>query len=171
MYIPKFTIETYYKYYLFIILNKKTNKIGDINFITELIGTSKKTAYQFVLECINLKIFRKENLIYYIDMQELYQDKLLDLKNVSCLYRLYKNDTIVYVGKTKDAYSRIKSHKTDKDFDSFDFCCLDSESDRNIYEIYYIAHLKPLYNKESKHIDIPTIFLDDLKFSQLIFIK
>ena len=84
--------------------------------------------------------------------------------NVSGVYRLYKNDRIVYVGKSINIKSRVKDHKRDKDFDSFDFSIMNNESNKNLYEIYYIDKYKPIYNKECIENSISDVELEDLVF-------
>ena len=88
--------------------------------------------------------------------------------NVSGIYRLYKNDEIVYIGKSVDIKVRMITHRKEKDVDYFDFTILNNESDKNIYELYYIDKYKPLYNKDCMENDTSTIELKDLTFSNKI---
>lgn len=67
----------------------------------------------------------------------------------------------------KDFNERYGKNK--KDYDSYDYCCLDSNSDKNLYEVYYICKYKPLYNKESKSTDKLSVKLKDLEFSDITF--
>lgn len=87
---------------------------------------------------------------------------------VSGIYRLYKNNTIVYIGKSKCIKSRLKSHIKEKDVDSFDFTISNNESDKNLYELYYIDKYKPLYNKDCIEDSNTVIILEDLVFSNII---
>lgn len=92
------------------------------------------------------------------------------IDNVSGVYRLYKNDRIVYVGKSINIKNRVKDHRRDKDFDSFDFSIINNESNKNIYEIYYIDKHKPIYNKECIENSISDIELEDLIFIEKIYL-
>ena len=82
--------------------------------------------------------------------------KPLEIQNISDnfvkgIYFLIKNDSIVYVGQSKDScISRISDHYRDmkKDFDSFRIMPLlgDSDSQINFKERNYIKSIKPIYN-------------------------
>jgi len=88
--------------------------------------------------------------------------------NISGIYRLYKNKEIVYIGKSKCIKTRVSAHTKEKDTDSFDFTILSNESDKNIYELYYIDKHKPLYNNDCVEDSTTTITLEDLIFSNII---
>jgi len=88
--------------------------------------------------------------------------------NISGIYRLYKNNKIIYIGKSVDIKKRLYTHNKEKDMDEFDFTILDNESDKNIYELYYIDKYKPLYNKDCLEESISSIKLEELVFSNKI---
>jgi predicted GIY-YIG superfamily endonuclease len=79
------------------------------------------------------------------------------------LYRLYCKDSIVYIGKTNNLRDRISQHKKDKDFDSYDYY-IGNKSDVNIYELYYIDKIKPIYNKDCNVKSKSNLRLKELEF-------
>ena len=90
------------------------------------------------------------------------------INNMSGIYRLYKNDKIIYIGKSVCIKSRLTQHKKDKDIDYFDFTILNNESNKNIYEVYYIDKYKPIYNKDCVEDSKSDIGLEELIFSNKI---
>ena len=68
--------------------------------------------------------------------------------NCNGVYLLYKNDTIIYVGKSKNMKNRIREHKNDKDFDSVKCIQFKDEGLINLYEPYLIQKYRPKYNKD-----------------------
>lgn len=90
------------------------------------------------------------------------------INNLSGIYKLYKNNEIVYVGKSKNIKTRIVHHLKEKDIDEFDFTLMNNPSDKNLYELYYIDKYKPLYNRDCIESSISNIELKDLIFSNKI---
>lgn len=69
--------------------------------------------------------------------------------NSPCVYRLFKGETLVYVGQTKCLASRIGKHTEDKDFDSFDvYSHIENEAVRLNVERRLIESANPKYNKQ-----------------------
>jgi hypothetical protein len=68
--------------------------------------------------------------------------------NTPCIYMLYKNDKIVYIGQTKCLAKRIADHlQSDKDFDSFAVhSFITDEYVRLKKEEILIRKYKPAYN-------------------------
>ena len=63
-----------------------------------------------------------------------------------CVYILYNEDVIVYVGQTINIYNRLISHKRDKVFDRVRY--LHCREDRKLYwEKVLIDRYQPIYNK------------------------
>lgn len=116
-----------------------------------------------------IKRFHKQNKlnIYFLFTDEFLKFLNIPLNlnqyNYNFIYRLYKNDTIVYVGKTNNIFSRINNHKKDKDFDTYDYAIL-SDSEAHFYETYYINKHKPILNKDCKGISEFNIKLKELEF-------
>lgn len=67
-------------------------------------------------------------------------------KKSSCIYRLFYNGVVVYVGQTINIRARIINHIPYKNFDFFDFEFCE-KSDANELEAESIARHKPIHNK------------------------
>lgn len=72
------------------------------------------------------------------------------------VYFLYDQDKIVYIGRTKNLESRIKSHKLkgEIDFDRHDFFELSNLKDANDLEYSMINTHLPKHNKKTKKENI-----------------
>ena len=66
-----------------------------------------------------------------------------------CVYFLFRDNVLVYVGKTQNIYLRIGQHITEgqKKFDSFEYFITE---DADALEAVLIQILKPIYNKLGK---------------------
>lgn len=67
-----------------------------------------------------------------------------------CVYFLYKNNRVVYVGQSTAGLSRLQDHRTRKghikDFDAYSYiACTKEELDE--LEAFHIRRLQPKYNK------------------------
>ena len=72
--------------------------------------------------------------------------KLQRNMNRPAIYALFKDEKIVYIGQSINAYSRIGNHNKDKDFDYFRIMpCLKRRM--NNWEHILIQRYKPRYNK------------------------
>ena len=70
----------------------------------------------------------------------------LDVLDVACVYLLFREYKVVYVGQSRNFYSRIQSHKKTKDFTHFR--CLRCHPQRlDYWEGKLIFEYKPEYNK------------------------
>jgi predicted GIY-YIG superfamily endonuclease len=70
-----------------------------------------------------------------------------DFFDTPCVYRLYLNNSLVYIGQTNDLLRRISQHKKDKIFDSFDVYCHEiNDALRLNTEERLIKKHKPKYN-------------------------
>lgn len=77
-----------------------------------------------------------------------YLDKL-QKKHSCCIYFLYKQKELVYIGKTGNVFSRICGHiDVKKKFDNVKIMYVKSYSDMHIIEPYLICKHKPKLNKE-----------------------
>lgn len=101
------------------------------------------------------------------------------MSNTHTLYRIYYDDTIVYVGRTNQPLStRIRGHlftkpmhrtlKIDR-ISKIEYAEFESEADMNLYEIYYINLLKPALNCDDKVKDELTVKLPEVKWSEAHF--
>jgi len=77
-------------------------------------------------------------------------DKIIENKcgysQLCGIYFLIKDNSVVYVGQSKNMVERIHAHARDKDFDSYYFLEVDS-NELNNFEAMYITLYQPEYNK------------------------
>lgn len=101
--------------------------------------------------------------------------------NKHIVYRIYYGDQIVYVGRTNQPLqTRIRGHLFAKPMhrilnidliSKVEFHEFDSEADMNLYEIYYILLLHPIFNVDDKTKDYPTVRLPEVEFATATFKK
>lgn len=98
------------------------------------------------------------------------------ITNGSCIYKLYNNGTIVYIGQSSsNAYCRIGNHLEDKVFDSYEIINCDI-SLLNETEADFILSIKPQYNSTipgnnkwiSKNVAKNNLKLNKHKFNKLL---
>ena len=81
-----------------------------------------------------------------------------------------KLNEVIYVGKSKNFKSRLNQHYKSKKWIDEVFEIEIGEcstlSDMNIYEVYYIAKYKPIYNKDCKEDDDITLKIEPLEFKK-----
>lgn len=70
------------------------------------------------------------------------------------VYRLKKDEDIIYVGKTINLHVRILNHKKDKDFDTVEIISVNTELEQSLLEMYFIKKYNPVLNKEFMRDDI-----------------
>lgn len=97
--------------------------------------------------------------------------KIIDTNNYN--QRVYRfiddNNDIIYVGKTKDMFQRMSSHRNLGDdniycsIERIEYVEFDNYERLSIAEFYFIAKYKPKYNKIGKH----SYFMDDIKLDNL----
>jgi len=74
------------------------------------------------------------------------KDLYLNQLHRNCVYILYDDDAIVYVGQSKNVYNRINQHIRDKEFDRVRY--LYCREDRKLYcEKVLTTRYQPKYNK------------------------
>lgn len=61
------------------------------------------------------------------------------------VYLLWRGDTVVYVGRTMNLFSRTTGHQMDKEFDRIQFVKMPRDR-QDIYEMELIKNLRPKYN-------------------------
>ena len=64
-----------------------------------------------------------------------------------CIYFLFKEGKIVYIGQTEYGLKRILAHIPEKDFDTIKIIKC-KKKDLNEKEIIYISKYQPIYNKQ-----------------------
>ena len=74
------------------------------------------------------------------------KDFYIDQLHRDCVYILYDDDEIVYVGQSKNVYNRLNQHIKDKEFDRVRY--LHCRKDRKLYwEKVLTTRYQPKYNK------------------------
>ena len=92
------------------------------------------------------------------------------------IYKIYYDDEVVYIGRTKRPLAqRIREHLT-KGLDSIninpqyvtkiEYAECKSEADMMVYEVYYINTFHPSLNTDALSIDELTITLPELSFTE-----
>lgn len=84
------------------------------------------------------------------------------------IYLFYNEKTLLYVGKSINIYSRFNSHKSSQKWFSevthIHIATCQNKIDMDIYELYYINKLNPLYNIASVNDSPPTFKITELEF-------
>lgn len=92
------------------------------------------------------------------------------------IYKLLdKNENLLYIGKTKDINIRTRQHilgarkiEWKSNIEKIMYADCHNETDMNIYEVYYINKLSPMYNRSENYNKEPSIILPDLTFKEYI---
>lgn len=86
--------------------------------------------------------------------KEVNLDELPEIKakDIRCLYFLYKDKELVYIGKSINLFGRIGNHLIQKNkvFDSFRYLEVTDIIDLEELEKIYIKKYKPIYNIQIK---------------------
>jgi hypothetical protein len=92
------------------------------------------------------------------------------------LYKIYYDDNLVYIGRTKQRLQdRIRGHLFKKPMhkaidinyvSKIEYAELKTEADMFLYEIYLINKYKPIFNCDDKAKDELTVTLPSIKFEQ-----
>lgn len=112
--------------------------------------TKPKNGFAYITNDVLEKITEINNFISDFDFK---QRKEIDRTRVG-VYFLFKADIVVYVGKSTDIITRVKSHKYSfrqneaKDWDSFSYIET-SKEDMDLWERLLINKFNPLYNMDS----------------------
>ena len=104
-----------------------------LGFDTNLTKDTFDTFEEFFKSSINKLEFLKLKSNWYKIDNIICAKKFKDLDNVkiSGIYKLYKNNKIIYIGNSKDIRTRILTHNHKGNFDAFDFAILNNESLEN----------------------------------------
>lgn len=75
------------------------------------------------------------------------------------VYRLYRKDTVIYVGSSHNILLRLLQHQSKGriPFDSFDFTQVEDEDERLLTEIKFIHHHAPEFNTRELPYRLPEI--------------
>jgi excinuclease UvrABC nuclease subunit len=86
------------------------------------------------------------------------------------VYKIYNNDDLIYIGKTNNFYTRIKTHLAQQPWkDKITHIAIakcKTKVDMDLYEKYYINKLNPKYNKAIVYNEIPTFAVEELNFEK-----
>lgn len=100
---------------------------------------------------------------------EYFIQEQLDLIHKCGVYALFnEKDELIYIGKsTRNLGSRLASSVRERAAAKYSYAVTSSVSDANVYEMYYIATLKPPLNRDSVTDDLPSVILPDLNFTKI----
>lgn len=73
--------------------------------------------------------------------------KNVDELNSFCVYALWKDNEIVYIGQSTQLKFRINAHTKTKSFDEYSYFECESEAEMKAIESSLIIELQPKYNK------------------------
>jgi len=86
------------------------------------------------------------------------------------IYSIYNNDTLIYIGKTINFYTRLKTHMAQQpwrnEITHISIAKCKTKVDMDLYEKYYINKLNPKYNKAIVYNEIPTFAVEELNFKK-----
>lgn len=89
-----------------------------------------------------------------------FEEDMLAVEYKSGVYFLYdKHKNLMYVGKSINLGRRVLGSISERQAVHYEYAVIDSKSDMNVYESYYISLLKPVKNVEGKQEDKLTIEL------------
>lgn len=87
------------------------------------------------------------------------------------IYIIYSSNDLIYIGKTKNFYKRIKNHIASqswgKDITHIEIAQCKNKLDMDLYEKYYINKLKPKYNKAIVYDEAPSFKIQKLNFKKI----
>lgn len=84
------------------------------------------------------------------------------------IYSIYNNNELIYIGKTNNFYTRLKTHMSQQPWSNeithISIAKCKTKVDMDLYEKYYINKLSPKYNKAIVYNEIPTFAVEELNF-------
>ena len=143
----------------------KENKIRDEK------GQFVKTKYQLNKQPLNRQ--KQQHISNRKNPQKCNWTKMNNIKEKVGIYKLFNNNKeIIYIGKSKNLFRRIKKHlKTINCITYISYAITENINQASIYEPYYIEKFKPKLNKEYKTKNKLTVELPELEFSEIIKIR
>lgn len=91
------------------------------------------------------------------------------------IYSIYNNDNLIYIGKTNNFHTRLKTHMSlqpwKHDITHIAIAECKTKVDMDLYEKYYINKLHPKYNKALVYNEIPTFAVEELSFKKFTLEK
>jgi hypothetical protein len=122
------------------ILTKKMEKKSNL-FSNEI----KDLSAAFFKKMVDKQI-DKAHKLYKINRDEIIL-ALMKANKRHFVYLLEKNNQVIYVGRSSNLYSRLMSHKSNKDFDSIKLIEYIDRSQMVDAEFYFIKYHNPVLNK------------------------
>ena len=117
---------------------------------------------------IGYDIFKEEDY----SVSEEFIKEMEDLVQVYGLYFLYDQDkNLIYIGKSRNLNERIPSSVKERKAYYLKYKLTKTLTDTHILELYYIAKLKPILNKDSKENDDTTLTIEYSFKKESDFIK
>ncbi|MGO5427247.1 GIY-YIG nuclease family protein [Fusobacterium mortiferum] len=124
---------------------------------------------------LNLNIFGDIKTIFKEEdysVSEEFIKEMEDLVQVYGLYFLYDQDkNLIYIGKSRNLNERIPSSVKERKAYYLKYKLTKTLTDTHILELYYIAKLKPILNKDSKESDDTTLTIEYSFKKESDFIK
>ena len=132
-------------------------KASELSYLENIVKSSEVWDY-IKQDITDRQIYQKLDMkfnsgIYYTTFNEPIKE--------SGIYLLFKDDKVIYIGKSNNMKNRINQHKKDKDFNSVKCIIFKDEGLVNLYEPYLIQKYKPIYNKdltEQTNFNLPYVF-------------
>jgi hypothetical protein len=86
------------------------------------------------------------------------------------IYNLYNDSELIYIGKTNNFHTRLKSHLSQQPWSNeitdIAIAQCKTKVDMDLYEKYYINKLNPKYNKGIVYNEMPTFAVEELSFER-----
>jgi len=91
------------------------------------------------------------------------------------IYNIYSNGKLIYIGKTINFYTRLKTHISQQPWSNeithISVAKCKTKVDMDLYEKYYINKLNPKYNKAIVYNETPTFSVEELNFQSFTLEK
>ena len=91
------------------------------------------------------------------------------------IYKIYNNDSLIYIGKTNNFHTRLKTHMSQQPWNNevthIAIAECKTKVDMDLYEKYYINKLNPKYNKAIVYNETPTFAVEELNFVEFTLEK
>lgn len=124
---------------------------------------------------LNLNIFGDINAIFKEEKYSVSQEFIEEMDALFQVYGLYflydENKNLIYIGKSKNLNERIPTSVKERGAHYLKYKVTNTLTDAHILELYYIAKLKPILNKDSKENDDTTLHIEYLFKKESDFIK
>lgn len=149
------------------IIKNTTNEYIDALFSCDA-GNTLENKQKYSKYFIDGWYFEQLNNLEFEDINKNAIEILYSIAEAPGVYKIYdKNKALVYIGKSYSLGKRLISSLQERKGYYFNYAITENKADADIYEMYYIAKLQPALNGTGKTGDVPTIKLEDLKFTEV----